>query len=128
MSYFSLSALTAPMSSKEGMTHAILQSIHNHAEATRNDRARMAKNERGGSWSDEFLTTVGSRDWTLRREKLTPQTLTLARRFYEEALAWLVSDGYAKSVTVRVWESEPTVMSRVANVTLTDGTSFEVEL
>jgi phage gp46-like protein len=88
----------------------------------------MEKNDRGGSWSDEFLSMVGSRDWTLRRDKLTPQTLSLAKRFYEEALAWLVSEGYAKSIVVRVWESKPTVMSRVAIVTLIDGTQFEVEL
>ncbi len=128
MSKFSLSALTAPISSKEGMTHAILQSIYNHAESTQNDRVRMDKNERGGSWSDEFLNMVGSRDWTLSREKLTSQTLNLAKRFYEESLAWLVSDGYAKSITVQVWEVKPTVMGRVATVTLIDGTKFEVDL
>lgn len=128
MNHFTLSAITSPIATKDGMKHAILQSIHNHGEATQNDRARMEKNDRGGSWSNEFLSMVGSRDWTLRRDKLTPQTLSLAKRFYEEALAWLVSEGYAKSIVVRVWESKPTVMSRVAIVTLIDGTQFEVEL
>ncbi len=128
MSKFSLNALTAPMTSQEGMTHAILQSIHNHSESTQNDRVRMNKNERGGNWSDEFLNMVGSRDWTLSREKLTSQTLSLAKRFYEESLAWLISDGYAKAITVQVWEVKPTVMGRVATVTLIDGTKFEVDL
>ncbi len=128
MSKFSLSALTASVSSKEGMTHAILQSIHNQAESTQNDRVRMGNNERGGCWSAEFLNMVGSRDWTLKREKLTEQTISFAKRFYEESLAWLVSEGHAKSIDVKVWESKPTVMSRVATVTLLDGSKFEVEL
>ncbi len=128
MSYFTLSALTSPISSKEGMKHAILQSIYNDGESTQNDRARMDKDERGGCWSNELLSIVGSRDWTLRREKLTAQTISLAKRFYEDALAWLVEEGYAKTITIKVWEEKPTVMGRVATVTLVDGTKFEVEL
>lgn len=128
MGYFSLSAITSAIDTKEGMKHAILQSIYNDGESTQNDRARMDQNERGGSWSDELLKIVGSRDWTLHREKLTPQTISLAKRFYEEALAWLVIDGYAKNITVRVWEEKPTVMGRLVTVTLVDGTQFEVEL
>lgn len=128
MSYFTLTALTAPISSKEGMKHAILQSIYNNAESTQNDRARMDKDERGGCWSDELLSIVGSRDWTLHREKLTAQTINLAKRFYEDALAWLVNDGYAKTIIIKVWEEKPTVMGRIATVTLVDDTKFEVEL
>ena len=126
MSHFNLNALTAPITSKEGMTHAVLQSIHNHAESTQNDRARMNKNERGGNWSNALLSVVGSRDWTLKREKLTPQTLSLAKRFYEDALAWLVTTGHAKSVEVTVWKAKPDQMGRNVIITLTDGTKFEV--
>ncbi|WP_375751585.1 phage GP46 family protein [Vibrio sp. HN007] len=128
MSQFNLNALTAPVTSKEGMTHAALQSIYNHAESTQNDRARMNKEERGGNWSDELLTMVGSRDWTLKREKVTSQTLSLAKRFYETALAWLITDGYAKSIDVSVWEEKPSQMERNITITLLDGTKFEVPL
>lgn len=128
MSYFSLNAITAPVTSKEGMTHAVLQSIYNHAESTKNDRVRMNKEERGGSWSDDILTIVGSRDWTLTREKLTPQTLSLAKRFYETALAWLINDGYAKSVEVSVSEEKPNQMTRNIVITLMDSSKFEVQL
>ncbi|WP_418114380.1 phage GP46 family protein [Vibrio scophthalmi] len=128
MQNFNLNAITAPISAKEGMKHAILQSIHNHGESTQNDRARMNKNERGGTWSDELLKVVGSRDWTLKREKLTRQTLSLAKRFYEESLSWLVTDGYAKSVEVSVWEAKPTVMGRNVLITLIDDEKFEVPL
>ncbi len=128
MSKFTLSSLTSPIGSKEGMKHAILQSIYNNGESTQNDRSRMGEDERGGCWNNELLTIVGSRDWTLHREKLTAQTISLAKRFYEEALAWLVNEGHAKSITVKVWEEKPTVMGRVATLTLVYGTKFEVEL
>ncbi|MGL4225418.1 MAG: phage GP46 family protein [Vibrio sp.] len=128
MSKFNLNAVTAPISSKEGIAHAVLQSIYNHAESTQNDRARMGKDDRGGNWSDEFISMVGSRDWTLRREKTTQQTISLAKQFYQDALAWLVVDGYAKSVEVSVWESKPTVMSRVVTITLINDTEFEMNL
>ncbi|WED29885.1 phage GP46 family protein [Vibrio sp. DW001] len=128
MSYFSLNALTAPITSSEGMTHAIQQSIHNHGESTQNDRARMERNERGGHWSDELLSMVGSRDWTLRREKITEQTLSLAKRFYDDALSWLITDGHASAVVVSVWEDGPNQMGRNVTITLVDGTKFEVPL
>ncbi|WED23501.1 phage GP46 family protein [Vibrio sp. JC009] len=128
MSNFNLSALTAPVVTKEGMTHAILQSIYNHSESTQNDRSRMKEDERGGSWSNELLTIVGSRDWTLKREKVTPQTLSLAKRFYEEALAWLISEGHAKAIEVSVWEEKPNQMGRNVTITLVDGSKFEVPL
>lgn len=128
MNHFKLSALTAPISSKTGMTHAVLQSIYNHAESTQNDRARIGLNERGGVWYQEWVTLSGSRDWTLKREKLTAQTVSLARRFYEEALQWLVDDGYANTIEVSVWIDAPTQMGRHVIITLTDGEKFKVSL
>ncbi|WP_299144702.1 phage GP46 family protein, partial [uncultured Vibrio sp.] len=66
----------------------------NHGESTQNDRVRMGADERGGHWSQSLLEGVGSRDWTLSRAKLTNDTLTLAKRFYEESLAWLLAKEY----------------------------------
>ncbi|MGF1842276.1 phage GP46 family protein [Vibrio clamense] len=126
MSRFNLNALTAPIASQEGMTHAVLQSIHNHGESTKNDRARMDKDKRGGNWSDELLSIVGSRDWTLERAKVTPQTLSLAKRFYENALKWLITEGHAKSIQVSVWEEKPNQLGRNVMITLVNGSKFKV--
>lgn len=128
MNHFQLSALTEPISSRHGMTHAVLQSIYNHAESTQNDQARMESNERGGTWSNAFLDMVGARSWTLQRAKLTDETLSLAQRFYEEALAWLVNEGHAKSIVVTVWREKPNQMGRNVMITLSDGTTFDVPL
>ncbi|EDL52606.1 phage protein [Vibrio mediterranei AK1] len=128
MNHFSLTALTAPINSKDGLTHAVLQSVYNYAESTQNDRARMASNERGGTWSKELIEIVGSRDWTLKRAKLTDETLSLAKRFYEEALAWLINEGHAKAVEVSVWREKPNQMGRNVMITLADGSAFDVPL
>lgn len=128
MNHFNLNALTSPISSKEGMSHAVLQSVHNYAESTQNDRARMDSDERGGTWSNDVLNIVGSRDWTLKRDKVTAQTITLAKRFYQSALQWLIDDGYAKKVDVTTWEEAPNVMGRNVTITLTNGIQFEVTL
>ncbi len=128
MSRFSLKALTSPVSSQMGMTHAVLQSVYNHAESTQNDRSRMNTQERGGNWSDTYLMNVGSRDWTLRRDKVTSQTLSLTKRFYEEALNWLIEEGYASAISVTVWKENANTIGRCVMVTLLDETTFEVEL
>lgn len=128
MSHFNLNALTVPMTDIEGITHAVLQSVLNHADSTQNDRARMENNERGGCWSDEFVHGVGSRDWTLKREKLTEQTRLRAQRFYEDALAWLVDEAHINAVTVEVFTLSPTVLGRRVIVTLNDGTTVRIPL
>lgn len=128
MNHFNLSALTSPMTTQEGLTHAVLQSIYNHAESTKNDQVRMGVIDRGGCWSQALLDIVGSRDWTISREKLTPQTLSLAKRFYEESLAWLVRGGHAKSVMVSVWKEKPNQMGRDVVITLSDDSTFKVPL
>lgn len=126
MSHFNLTALTAPMNTKDGLTHAVLQSVLNHALSTGNDRARMENTERGGCWSDEFINGVGSRDWTLKREKLTGQTMKRATRFYEDALAWLVNEKHVQAVTIDVFKSSPTTLSRKVILTLNNGVELEI--
>ena len=128
MSYFNLSALTAPMTTAEGLTHAVRQSVLNHGLSTANDCARMGSAERGGCWSDEFIMGTGSRDWTLKREKVTAQTIGLAKRFYEEALAWLVHDKHVKTITVDVFKLTPTTLGRNVVLTLNDDAKVEVTL
>ncbi len=54
---------------------------------------------RQGWWADaEF----GSRLWLLNRLPLTTATLARAKDFAEEALAWLVTEGLARSIGVTV--------------------------
>lgn len=55
-----------------------------------------------GWWGDAVADVpddqMGSRLWTLAREKDTPTTLKLAAEYAREALAWMVEDRVAESV------------------------------
>lgn len=128
MNYFSLSALTSSMTTQDGLKHAVLQSLLNHSASTKNDRARMNNNERGGVWSEQYTPSVGSRDWTLAREKNTAQTASRAKRFYEDALVWLVDAGHVQSINVQVAVLSATALARSVTLTLNDGSQFEVPL
>ncbi|MGR6860820.1 phage GP46 family protein [Aliivibrio salmonicida] len=128
MSYFNLNALTAPLTSVDGLTHAVLQSVLNHSASTQNDRARIGSDERGGCWNEAHVRAMGSRDWTLAREKNTPQTLIRTRQFYEDALAWLVDEGCVRSVHVDAVTLTSTTIGRKVIIITNDNESLEVPL
>ena len=59
---------------------------------------------RSGFWGDSYETehpgdVFGSRLWTLKRWPLTDSVIPVAIEMVEEALAWMVEDGIAESVT-----------------------------
>jgi phage gp46-like protein len=57
--------------------------------------------DRRGWWADPYNDApLGSNLWQLERAKKTRDTLGLARRYAEDALAWLVEDGVAKDIAV----------------------------
>ena len=54
-----------------------------------------------GWWGDVFFNRpIGSKVWTLRREKKNSKALLQIKSFCEEALSWLVEDGIAQAVVV----------------------------
>jgi phage gp46-like protein len=57
--------------------------------------------DRRGWWADPYLDQpLGSNLWQLERAKKTRDTLGLAKRYAEDALAWLVTDGVASDIAV----------------------------
>lgn len=102
MSHFELEALTQPVTSQEGLKHAVLQSLLNWSKAQQNDRLDPGQNKQGW-WGSEFLAGVGCRDWTLARAKQTPETLNRAKHYTKQALDWLIKQGTAKEIEVRAY-------------------------
>lgn len=67
--------------------------------------------DRRGWWGDSTNTdkpgdSVGSRLWLLGRSKNVNDTIKKAKTYVEEALAWMVGEGAAKSVSAIV-EAQP---------------------
>ncbi len=61
--------------------------------------------DRRGWWADALnddQDRIGSKLWTLKREKITGEVLDRAKQYCEEALLWLTDDKIAESVTVSV--------------------------
>lgn len=66
------------------------------------DQPILSRADRRGWWGDTAIgQPIGSRLWLLAREKVQPDVLRRAKHYAEEALAWLVADGVAQSVTVQ---------------------------
>lgn len=97
-------ALAADLSADDTLTTAVLLSLL--SDRTAQPTEVPAHGDRRGWWADAFAEDrdqFGSRLWLLAREKQLPQTVQRARGYIEEALAWLVADGFASAVRATVF-------------------------
>lgn len=79
---------------------AVLISLFTHRRKSADDEDPRATYH-GGWWGDTYRGfKIGSRLWLLRRRKATRDTLVDAKKYIEEALAWMLTDGVASKVTV----------------------------
>ncbi|MHB1227678.1 MAG: phage GP46 family protein [Desulfurivibrionaceae bacterium] len=97
--------LTGPdLATDDGLETAVLVSLFTDRRAEPDDRLPDGSDDRRGWWGDTFADQpndlIGSRLWLLCREKQTSAVVERAREYAKEALAWLIADGAAKSVTV----------------------------
>lgn len=121
-----------------GLSTAIILSLFTDA---RDDEAEQAPAAAGadprGWWGDLVpLGTglygldglrLGSRLWTLQREKQLPEVVERARLYAEEALAWMVTLGVAAAVTVDASNPRAEVLALAITVERPDGTSSQYE-
>ncbi len=95
---------------EEGLQTAVVLSLFCHRRAESNDQLPPGETQRRGWWADAFASDIsdrtGSKLWLLWREKRTDETLQRAKKYCEEALAWLIEDGVASTVVVATsWAS-----------------------
>lgn len=85
-----------------GLQTAVYISLFTDGEDTEN-----RTDERGGWWGDatDSYGNLGSKLWTLGRERGTSNLSERAQKYCEEALQWMLDDGVAKSVDVTVSRS-----------------------
>jgi phage gp46-like protein len=88
----------------DGLETAVVLSLFTDRRANDGDALPTASSDRRGWWGDAAPAVTddqfGSRLWLLGREKQEPAVLERAKTYAEEALAWLVTDGVAQTVTV----------------------------
>ena len=84
---------------------AVLVSLFTDARAADDDPLPDPRDDdRRGWWGDATNTamtgdSVGSKLWLLEREKNVADVLKRAKAYIEDALAWMVDEGIAKSIT-----------------------------
>ncbi len=93
----------------QGLKTAVIISLFSDRLAESGDEIPDGSTDRRGWWGDMPLESadestgtpdrIGSRLWLLDRALQTQDTLNRAERYANEALAWMVTDGVASSVT-----------------------------
>lgn len=91
------------LATDDGLKTAVIISLFSDRRAAPDDELPQGLDDRRGWWGDSFADVdgdqLGSRLWLLQRAKRTPDVLRRAVEYVEEALAWLVADGVASSVS-----------------------------
>lgn len=115
----------------DGLTTAVIISLFTDRRAHEDDVIPDGSGDRRGWWGDAFPDVdgdkIGSRLWLLSREKQLPEVLTRAKSYIEEALAWLVTESVAKSVTVQTFIPRSGIMGAQIAITKPDGTTSQFQ-
>jgi len=89
------------LSAEHDIKTAVLISLFTDRRAEPDDPLPDETASRRGWWGDALNSRrIGSRLWLLGREKQLREVVNRAREYAEEALAWLVEEGVARSVQV----------------------------
>ena len=111
----------------DGLETAVIISLFTDARVS-DEQLPAGQTSKKGWWGDKFSGVdqdkIGSRLWTLRREKRTTEVLRKHEDYSIEALNWMKEDGVADSITAEAFY-EVTTKFLVMNLVITrpDGTS-----
>lgn len=98
--YFDLGILNNDLETEDSLKTAIIISLFTDRRITQEELPPEEKSLMG-CWTDALdEDLIGSKLWLLKRQKITPQVVTQARQYCEEALQWLFDDGIAEQVIV----------------------------
>lgn len=128
---FDLALQGGDLATDSGLRSAVLVSLFTDRRAEADDPLPGAPGDtdRRGWWADAWPAVdgdrIGSRLWLLARQKQTVDVLLRAQSYSEEALAWLIDDGVARSVQVEAQWVRPGMLGLRVVITLADGVRFE---
>lgn len=101
--FFDLSISAKDFEKEEGLRSAVIISLFTDQRVSPEELPAEERDRRG--WWGDLLSEIpgdkiGSKLWLLKREKQTESVRKRAKEYAEEALAWLVEEKIAQSVTV----------------------------
>ena len=113
------------LATDDGLETAVILSLFTDARARDDDTLLPGQTDRRGWWADAYPVVAGdsfgSRLWLLRRSKQLQESLTKAREYAEEALAWMVEDGAASKVEVETFIPRDEIMGMIVRIYRPDG-------
>lgn len=116
------------MLTDDSLTTEVTISLFTDRRALDSDELPDGSGDRRGWWGDSFRDRpVGSRLWLLSREKTTQETLTRARAYAEEALAWLKTAGRVTEISVTAEQLYQGWLVLYIVLTLPDGSTVPYE-
>ncbi len=106
---FQLNLENGDLKGDEGIETAVVISLFTDKRVPQ-DEIPQGLNTRRGWWGDMFPDVegdqIGSKLWTLERSKLTLATLATVETEAKNALAWMIQDSLAKSISVSASRDE----------------------
>lgn len=125
---FALALAGADLAAGDGLRTAVLVSLFTDRRANDDDVIPDGTDNRRGSWADAWpdddRDLIGSRLWLLSRDKQLPAVLDRAKKYSEEALAWMIDDWVARAVTVDAEWTARGVLGLHTAIRLADGSLF----
>lgn len=109
----------------EGLQTAVIISLFTDARAENTDTLPDGETSRRGYWADDAADRLGSKLWLLGREKMLPSVAVRANQYVKDALAWMISDGIAASVSVETELQQPDKL--LIGLTITRGTNRDYD-
>lgn len=111
------------------LTRAVLISLFTWRRALADDP--VDDEELFGWWGDSYPNVaddrIGSRLWLLRRVKLTDATQRDAEFYANEALRWLLDDGYAIAIEITSEKADISRLNLTVILTVPGGDRIEIK-
>lgn len=101
---YDLNVVDNDLEEDKGLETAVSISLFTDKRVTEEELPELETDQRGW-WGDMFpqidLDKIGSRLWTIDREKTTVETLRRSEELCKEALNWMLEDGLASAIKVQ---------------------------
>ncbi len=101
----------------DGLASAVLISLFTDARAPQLSELPQGETSLRGWWGDLDQRTTGSLLWLIQREKTIPEVALRAKEYAEDALAWMIEQGVAESVTVEAQLVRPSGLQLKIKIT-----------
>lgn len=107
-----------------GLATAVLVSLFTDARAPQISELPQGETSLRGWWGDLAQRTTGSLLWLIQREKTLPEVALRAQEYCENALAWMIEQAVAESVTVQAVLVRPFGLQLNISITRGDSKSY----